>query len=205
MPVQAAAAATLTLLPLLLLPLLLLLQSLQSAASSSRSSIYYMWRLLRQLAAASSGLCVTAAGPAFGFPTTIGGAISDWELKAGVEMDVWSHNVTSASGLQHGGYLNHFWSAGGKGPIGTYIADRQVVRYYIDGEPSASIAFEPAMACGSGIGYERLGYYQAGHNMKEPWGPEMSNSMMGHSARSGGGWHNRFKVPFARSIRITVE
>jgi hypothetical protein len=61
------------------------------------------------------------------------------------------------------------------------------------------------MACGSGIGYERLGYYEAGHNLKEPWGPEMSNSMMGHSARSGGGWHNRFKVPFAHSIRVTVQ
>lgn len=29
--------------------------------------------------------------------------------------------------------------------------------------------------------------------------------MIGHSARSGGGWHNRFKVPFARSIRVTVQ
>ena len=92
-----------------------------------------------------------------------------------------------------------------QGPIGTYIADRQLVRYYIDGEAAPSLEFEPAMACGSGIGYERLGYYEAGHNMKEPWGPEMSNTMMGHSARSGGGWHNRFKVPFARSIRVTVE
>eukprot|EP01052_Picozoa_sp_SAG31_P026674 SAG31_NODE_2435_length_5703_cov_2.125446_2_plen_235_part_00 len=141
----------------------------------------------------------------FEFPTTIGGAISDWNLKAGVELEVWSHTITSKRGMQYGAYLNHFWSAGGKGPIGTYIADRQVVRYYVDGEAAASIAFEPAMACGSGIGYERLGYYQAGYNMKEPWGPEMSNSMMGHSARSGGGWHNRFKFPFARSIRVTVQ
>ena len=141
----------------------------------------------------------------FGFATTIGGAISDWTLQANVEMEVWSHNITSARGQEHGAYLNHFWSAGGKGPIGTYIADRQLVRYYIDGEAVPSIEFEPAMACGSGIGYERLGYYQAGYNMKEPWGPELSNSMMGHSARSGGGWHNRFKVPFARSIRVTVQ
>ena len=101
--------------------------------------------------------------------------------------------------------MHHFWSAGGKGPVGTYIADRQTVRYYIDGEAAPSIEFEPAMACGSGIGYERLPYYQAGHNLKEPWGPELSNSMMGHSARSGGGWHNRFKIPFARSIRVTVQ
>ena len=58
--------------------------------------------------------------------------------------------------------MNHFWSAGGKGPIGTYIADRQLVRYYIDGETNSSIEFEPAMASGSGIGYERMGYYQKG-------------------------------------------
>ena len=138
-------------------------------------------RLLRALLAAAQPALGLGS---FGFPRTIGGAISDWVLKAGVEMDVWSHNVTSAAGLQHGAYLNHFWSAGGKGPVGTYIADRQLVRYYVDGERQPSIEFEPAMACGSGIGYERLGYYQAGHNMKEPWGPEMSNTMMGHSARS---------------------
>jgi hypothetical protein len=156
-------------------------------------------------ATAASRLGAASAPTAFGFPRTIGGAISDWVLEAGVEMEVWRHNVSTSAGRQHGAYLHHFWSAGGKGPVGTYIADRQTVRYYIDGEASASIEFEPAMACGSGIGYERLPYYQAGHNMREPWGPEMSNSMMGHSARSGGGWHNRFKVPFSRSIRVTVE
>ena len=83
----------------------------------------------------------------FTFPTTIGGAISDWVLTAGVEMEVWSHNITSMSGLQYGAYLNHFWSAGGKGAVGTYIADRQLVRFYIDGESSPSIEFEPAI-CG---------------------------------------------------------
>ena len=85
----------------------------------------------------------------FGFPTTIGGAISDWVLSAGVELEVWSHNITTEAGRQYGGYLNHFWSAGGKGPVGTYIADRQLVRYYIDGEAEPSIQFEPAMACGT--------------------------------------------------------
>ena len=115
-----------------------------------------------------SALPVRPAGTSgFGFPSTIGGAISDWVLKAGKELEVWSHNVSTAGGLQHGAYLDHFWSAGGKGPLGTYAADRQIVRYYIDGEAVPAIEFEPAMACGSGIGYERLGYYQAGHNMKE--------------------------------------
>ena len=41
----------------------------------------------------------TSAGSSdFGFPTTIGGAISDWTLQMGVEMEVWSHNISSARG-----------------------------------------------------------------------------------------------------------
>ena len=106
---------------------------------------------------------------------------------------------------RHGAYLNHFWSAGGKGALGQYVADRQLVRYYIDGEATASIAFEPAMASGSGIGWEGPADYAAGLNAKEPWGPDMSNDLIGHSAETGGGWHNRFKVPFSRSIRCTVQ
>ena len=85
------------------------------------------------------------------------------------------------------------------------MADRQLIRYYIDGETTASIAFEPAMASGSGIGWEGPAYYEAGLNEKEPWGPNMSNDLIGHSAETGGGWHNRFKVPFSRSIRCTVQ
>lgn len=165
----------------------------------------------------------------FGFGRTIGGAISDWPLTPNVEMEAWSHNITSAAGLEcatlqmwlawqrhevdsflvllcrHGAYLNHFWSAGGKGSLGQYVADRQLIRYYIDGETTASLAFEPAMASGSGIGWEGPLYYAAGLNAKEPWGPDMSNDLIGHSAETGGGWHNRFKVPFARSIRCTVQ
>eukprot|EP01050_Picozoa_sp_SAG11_P030312 SAG11_NODE_8914_length_963_cov_1.089120_1_plen_256_part_10 len=48
----------------------------------------------------------------FSFPTTIGGAISDWTLATGAEMEVWSHTVSTAAGQQYGGYLDHFWSAG---------------------------------------------------------------------------------------------
>ena len=40
--------------------------------------------------------------------------------------------------------------------MGMYVADRQVVRYYVDGEANASIVFEPARACGSGMVRTRL-------------------------------------------------
>jgi hypothetical protein len=141
----------------------------------------------------------------FEAPTTIGGAISDWSLSYGKELEVWNHTIHSSGGLAHGAYLNHFWSAGGKGAVGQYIADRQTIRYYVDGEASPSIQMEPAMACGSGIGWNELNYYEAGHNLKEGWGNSVSTTMMGHSAQSGGGWHNRYKIPFSKSIRITVQ
>ena len=67
-------------------------------------------------------------------PRTIGGAASDWLLNSTSEMEVWNHTVVSPAGLLHGAYLNHFWSAGGKGAVGQYVADTQIVRYYIDGE-----------------------------------------------------------------------
>lgn len=123
-------------------------------------------------------------------------------------MLAWQRHKVNGSILllcRHGAYLNHFWSAGGKGSLGQYVADRQLIRYYIDGETTASIAFEPAMASGSGIGWEGPSYYAAGLNAKEPWGPDMSNDLIGHSAETGGGWHNRFKVPFSRSIKCTVQ
>ena len=73
-----------------------------------------------------------SASSSFSFPKTIGGAISDWELGYGVELEVFNHTVAPEN-QAYGAYLNHFWSAGGKGAVGQYIADRQVVRYYIDG------------------------------------------------------------------------
>ena len=115
----------------------------------------------------------------FGFGRTIGGAISDWPLAAGVELEAWAHNVTTPAGREHGAYLHHFWSAGGKGAVGQYCADHQTIRYYVDGETKPSIEFTPAMAAGSGIGWEGLGYYNEGHNAKEAWGPTMSNDLCG--------------------------
>ena len=115
----------------------------------------------------------------FGFGRTIGGAISDWPLGAGVELQAWAHNVTTPAGREHGAYLHHFWSAGGKGAVGQYCADHQTIRYYVDGETKPSIEFTPAMAAGSGIGWEGLGYYNEGRNAKEAWGPTMSNDLCG--------------------------
>ena len=77
-------------------------------------------------------VCLASYDDTFSFPKTIGGAISDWQLDYGIEMEVFNHTVAPEN-QAYGAYLNHFWSAGGKGAVGQYIADRQVVRYYIDG------------------------------------------------------------------------
>ena len=48
------------------------------------------------------GAALSAApGSSFGFPTTIGGAISDWTLEYGVEMEVWNHTITTAAGHRY--------------------------------------------------------------------------------------------------------
>ena len=55
-----------------------------------------------------------------------------------MELEAWAHNVTTPAGLEHGAYLHHFWSAGGKGAVGQYCADHQTIRYYVDGETQPS-------------------------------------------------------------------
>ena len=80
----------------------------------------------------TSVACSASSSDTFSFPKTIGGAVSDWKLDYGVELEVFNHTVAPEN-QAYGAYLNHFWSAGGKGGVGQYIADRQVVRYYIDG------------------------------------------------------------------------
>eukprot|EP00662_Eupelagonemidae_sp_cell21_P021805 gene21805-64780_t len=47
--------------------------------------------------------CCSPARATFDFPTTIGGAISDWELTyAHGELEVWNHTVSTDSGRAHG-------------------------------------------------------------------------------------------------------
>lgn len=137
-------------------------------------------------------------------PRTIGGGISHWNISYGAEVEVWNHTVAPEH-ASNGAYLNHFWSAGGRRPVEQYVADRQVIRYYIDGEAVPSIEMEPASGCANGMGYNGLKYYLEGLNLKEPWGNSESTTMFGHSAELGGGWHNRYKIPFSKSIRITVQ
>ena len=83
----------------------------------------------------------------------------------------------------HVGQMDHFWSTCNAECEGALL-----VRYYIDGEANASVAFEPGMAAGTGF-----------DDPSAPWGTKW----MGHGAHSA--WFHNFKIPFGSSIRVTVQ
>jgi len=97
------------------------------------------------------------------------------------EYELFTHTVDAG----HYGVMTHFWMTAMAG-----VADGTIVRYYIDGEASASIAFRPPLACGSALDAEA--------SAAAPWGTKW----FGKGAKDGAWFHN-FRVPF-QSIRITL-
>ena len=59
-----------------------------------------------------------------------------------IEKTLFAHKITAG----HTGVMNHFWST-----CNTECEGALTVRYYVDGEVNASIAFEPGMAAGTGF------------------------------------------------------
>ena len=98
------------------------------------------------------------------------------------EMELFAHTVDSG----HFGVMTHFWMTAKAG-----IADGTIVRYYIDGETTASIAYRPPLACGSALDAETDG-------SAAPWGTKW----FGKGAKDGAWFHN-FRIPF-KSVRVTV-
>lgn len=84
--------------------------------------------------------------------------------------------------------LHHFWCTGPPGKI-----DRMWVEYYIDGESTPSIAFQPSMMCGLGFPTQiaKDFEYSAG-------------GLCGKTAPVGG-WSNTFPIPFYKSAVVTVR
>uniref|UniRef100_A0A914DUT4 Uncharacterized protein n=1 Tax=Acrobeloides nanus TaxID=290746 RepID=A0A914DUT4_9BILA len=82
------------------------------------------------------------------------------------------------------GVLTHFWIT-----YGTSVDNGVIVRYYIDSEKNASIQFTPSLACG-------VGYY----DYHGPWGTKW----FGKGANDAG-WFNNFRIPFQKSIVVTVQ
>lgn len=83
------------------------------------------------------------------------------------------------------GVMTHLWVA----YWGDIIEDAAFVRYYIDGEETASIQFFPSMA--NGVGF---------HDTQGPWGTKWFGK-----GSLDGSWFNNFRIPFQKSIRVTIQ
>lgn len=79
--------------------------------------------------------------------------------------------------------ITHVWATTGPG-----ILNRTRVRYYIDGESTASIDYFFSLGCGVGFG-----------DGANPWG----NEWFGKGSTFGAHYNN-FRIPFQKSIRVTV-
>ena len=100
---------------------------------------------MRIITAALSHIDPYAAPPA-GL-RTFGTGKSEFKVSP-VETAVFEHTVPSGSF----GVFTHFWITGSPAPGGG--ADNATVRYYIDGETTASIEFKPPLA--TGVGFDDL-------------------------------------------------
>lgn len=86
------------------------------------------------------------------------------------------------------GVLHHFWTTGAISSI-----DRIHVEYYVDGELTPSISFQPALMCG--VGFPK--YYNSSREYS-------AGELCGKSAPVGG-WWNTFPIPFQKSIVVTAR
>jgi len=82
------------------------------------------------------------------------------------------------------GVMNHFWITGGNDAM-----DSTTIRYYIDGEETASIQFNPGLA--SGVGF---------NDAQAPWGTKW----IGKGAADGS-WFNNLRIPFQKSVKVTWQ
>jgi len=87
------------------------------------------------------------------------------------------------TGVSHG-VMTHFWATAGNG-----VLEKAVVRYYVDNEANASIAFLPPLACGT-----------APDEPRAPWGTKW----IGKGAKDGSWFHN-FHIPFQKSVKVTIQ
>jgi Protein of unknown function (DUF2961) len=107
----------------------------------------------------------------------------------GVSQGVIDHQERSlfqykvSAGSSHA-VMTHFWITGGPS------IDTSVISYYLDGESTPSIQFQPALACGTWWDY----------TSGVPWSTDYISK-----EATGGGWSMRIRVPFQQSINITYR
>ena len=96
-------------------------------------------------------------------------------------------NYTLPAGETHG-VLHHFWTTGAAEKV-----DRMWVDYYIDGEATPSISFQPAMMCGLAFPAE------VAHDF------EFSAGALCGKTAPVGGYFNTFPIPFYASAVVAVR
>ena len=119
------------------------------------------------------------SGPAR--PRSIGVAYPYIDIHPGTEFEAF--NFSGAPG-----YLSHFWIT-----CGLQFDKDTLVRYYVDGEQSPSIALHPLEAIG-------VFFLNGTSSGGEPW----QTSLFGKTGQNGG-VHWSWKVPFQHSVRVTIE
>ena len=102
-------------------------------------------------------------------------------------------NHTLSEGSTHG-VLTHFWATGPG-----YEIDRVWVNYYLDGESTPSVRFQPSMACGVAFPFA---FYES--QPKTGGRLFSAGSLCGKNAAVGGFW-NDFPIPFSKSVIVTVQ
>jgi len=82
------------------------------------------------------------------------------------EREIFAYNVTNGASF---GVINHFWSTacGGRAINWDSESGIAIYRYYVDGEETASIEFQPRLMAG-------IGFYPDSNEaekdpMKQPW------------------------------------
>lgn len=110
---------------------------------------------------------------------TFGTALAGDEITPN-ETWVFSHFVASGDF----GVMHHFWTTA-PNPEENGV----VISYYVDGEDTPSIQFQPSLACGVGF-----------NDTQAPWGTQW----FGKGAADGGYFWN-FRVPFQKSIVVTAK
>lgn len=121
-------------------------------------------------------------------PRFFGGALASHTLPARTELTIFNHEV---SGTQ-GAVLTLFQYLGlATGPGEARGFNDTRIRYYIDGEHTASIDYSLYMGVGLGFNGSSL--------VNRSWGTARVGSLAAYST------YSTIRVPFTRSIRITAE
>ena len=102
------------------------------------------------------------------------------------ETVVFEHRIKPGQPTQYA-LMNHFWSTCTPAAEATLL-----VRYYVDGETTPSIEFEPPLAVG--VGFD---------DSAAPWGTKWFG--IGAGKGQGQAWFHNFKIPFQNSVRVTVQ